>query len=136
MKSNIFKNPDAPPTNFIEYMMKLHKGYDFKKAFERGIFYPCTICDGDGRVHDPADRDPVEGYKLAPLYKCKKCDGSGYGTEDEYWKLYQTIVEQNKIEIQRLERDNKTLTSLLKKINPAELALIYRVTGTDLSNIR
>ncbi len=40
------------------------------------IKYPCWICNGRGKIKDPEyDRDPVEGYKMAPLVKCNLCNG-------------------------------------------------------------
>lgn len=40
------------------------------------IKYPCWVCGGDGKIKDPEyERDPVEGYKMAPLVKCNFCNG-------------------------------------------------------------
>ena len=134
MKNNIFKNPENPPANFVEYMMKLHSGWIFQDALKRGIFYPCQECNGTGRMIDP---QYIPCYESRTEYiDCTYCNATGHGKEETYFEAYKVVVEQNKKAIQALKKDNETLTSLLKKINPEELALIYRVTGTDLSNIR
>lgn len=55
-------------------------------------FWPCTYCDGRGWYYDPADRDVIEGYKLAPRHKCGNCQGTGKGTKEAVKDLYDGIV--------------------------------------------
>lgn len=43
----------------------------------------CFVCNGRGSDYCWADRDPVEGYKLAPKHTCLFCDGRGMVPDDD-----------------------------------------------------
>lgn len=38
---------------------------------------PCPRCDGYGKHYRDEDRDPYEGWKMASMYPCERCGGSG-----------------------------------------------------------
>lgn len=62
-------------------------------------FWPCIPCSGRGWYHDPTDRCPVEGYKLAPTYKCQACAGTGRGTKEAVKAIYDEIVAKFRAEL-------------------------------------
>jgi hypothetical protein len=91
--------------------------------------WPCVECCGRGVVRRFEDRDPIEGYKLAPLYKCGSCNGTGKGGRDviaaEFrellakWrrelKAYRELQKLRRSAAKKLTRKEKIAVGLLKK---------------------
>jgi hypothetical protein len=79
--------PKKPYDSFYDYVMAQRQRCSHDRA------YPCFNCDGRGKVRDPKDRDPYEGYKLAPWYTCNTCNGSGESSRSVYKAMYKKTID-------------------------------------------
>ena len=88
--------------------------------------YLCEKCEGRGRYRKNEDRDPYEGWKLAPWYKCEKCNGTGEGTKEEFMEWYEK--EQGarlKYKAKLKERDTRR-KNIRSKLTKSEIEFIKR----------
>lgn len=83
-------------------------------------WWPCIICASGGRVRDPADRDPVEGYKLAPWYKCEACQGKGQTCKETFKAFYDEEVRKYKVALADYREGYKHWRKALSKLNRQE----------------
>lgn len=90
------------------------------KRVDSPNFWPCIECSGGGRVRDPADRDPVEGYKLAPWHKCSLCKGTGKGTKEAIKAIYDKAVADYRAARDKFDRLTKARRQALKKLTKEE----------------
>lgn len=80
--------PKPPFKSFKEF--RLHTVEKSSKHHKTGkkAQYPCTRCDGYGKHYRDEDRDPYEGWKMASMHHCERCNGTGdvgfRGLADEY----------------------------------------------------
>jgi len=86
--------------------------------------YPCLLCDASGGYHDPKDRDPMEGYKLAPRYKCKKCHGTGVGTKEELVAHYKKEIADYKATLERYKYKIARFNELTVKLSEDDLKIL------------
>lgn len=85
------EKPKRPYKNFSDFRIYQHRG-DQKKLQDIN-FYPCLFCEGYGKVRNIDDCDPIEGYKLAPWYKCSQCKGTGRSSRKEFRKAYYEVMQ-------------------------------------------
>lgn len=88
--------------------------------------WPCPTCYGTGKVRDPAERCPIEGYKMADWYTCTSCGGSGETNKEHIQQIYK--VHQNKYQEKKAEyeRDLALYQSICKKLNSDEIDYIRK----------
>lgn len=81
----------------------------------------CPGCNGHGKQRDIKDLDPVEGYKLAPYYKCFMCKGEGviipnnnkrYTACVAYWEVYNKFLDD---EAKKENHDRLNKAKLIKQ---------------------
>lgn len=96
---------------------------DTKRILDR-TDYPCFRCGGKGKIRKAEDRDPVEGYKLAPWHECGKCEGKGKAHSAEYEPIVEselaTTEEATKVYEKFLEKFN----SVMEKIEPEDVEFL------------
>jgi hypothetical protein len=81
--------PKRPYANFDAFLTEYRRRWRGSKEDQ----LPCSHCYGSGKVHRDEDRDPIEGWKLAPLYTCDPCGGSGKTTIWAVKALYQGAID-------------------------------------------
>lgn len=82
--------PPRPYKNVLDFWDSYRGTYKGPKE----SLYPCPMCYGSGKVKKFEDRDPVEGYKLAPTYPCDVCAGSGKRPAREIEQVYKTMMAE------------------------------------------
>jgi len=102
---------------------KMHISFNNKK-FERRNAFPCLACSGFGWNRDEKDRDPIEGYKLAPKYKCHACDGTGVGSKAAFMEWYDKRMAEYKKELEEYKRKIKRFKELQKIISREDMDII------------
>jgi hypothetical protein len=82
------------PTEYLK-LQKISPKPNYHEFLEnhdaRGTRIKCPVCAGFGKIRNPDERDPIEGYKMAALYDCTECNGEGYLSE----QLSQSIYDMN-----------------------------------------
>lgn len=90
----------------------------------------CFVCEGHGKAYVFADRDCIEGYKMANKHTCLFCEGTGkiLRTDPRYVGarayLRATRGQKRRAESKRLrqEADRAKLVENAKaKLTPAEM---------------
>lgn len=106
--------------------------HEFVKEYQgiAGCRIRCHICNGSGKVRNSAERDPIEGYKMANWYSCENCDGEGYLSEEESRKLFDVYV----VLWMATCEDRQKYNDLARKIN-AKLT-ISGITESEWNFIR
>lgn len=92
--------------------------------------YPCIYCRGLGSYHKVEDRDCIEGYKLAPSYKCNACKGTGLGSKGSFMDEYNKQVEIYNREVKEYKSQLDKLKALKAKMDKDDFKIIalYGVT--------
>lgn len=75
----------------------------------------CPDCEGTGKAYDWADRDPIEGWKMASKKTCQTCKGHGVLSYYEFGhdyikeqdKFYRDLEKENMLRDRRREIQNK-----------------------------
>lgn len=88
--------------------------------------WPCPNCRGKGKVRDPNDCDPVEGYKLAGWHKCTYCNGSGETTKDVIKGIYQEELAVYRAAMKVYHEDMKIFRSILDKLSNDEIKFLEK----------
>jgi hypothetical protein len=60
-------------------------------------------CDGAGGGYDWKDRDPIEGWKMAPRHECWFCNGRGFITHDDI-RFSAVVQYYNELEAAELRK--------------------------------
>lgn len=97
--------------------------------------WACTECAGLGWNYDPDEQpDPVEGYKLCRRLKCKSCNHTGINENDRgyYEKLYDSIVRQNQLDIDKWHEYTCRYQELLNRLGLSNILEIKELTGFEL----
>lgn len=90
----------------------------------------CFVCDGDGKAYLLADRDCIEGYKMANKHTCLFCEGTGkiLRTDPRYVgaRAYLRAVrgQKRRAESKRLRQEAdraKLIENAKAKLTPAEM---------------
>ena len=58
--------------------------------------FPCLACGGKGGFYDECDNDPVEGYKMATLHRCRSCNGTRLGSKAAFKEHYKHHIDKYK----------------------------------------
>ena len=85
---DLTKLPKRPYKNFDDFYKKNILGCN------KDVEWPCFLCDGYKKIHHWEDRDPYEGYKMAPLYTCHQCNGTGQTTKQQWKDQYKSEIDQ------------------------------------------
>ncbi len=109
-----FQSLEAYRDSFIYFRLK-HKN---------SVEWPCIHCAGRGGYRDPNDCDPVEGYKLAPLYKCKGCKGTGSGPRKDVQKLHRETIDKWKKEKEHWKETREKVLKAMNKLKADDLELL------------
>lgn len=117
----MIEKPQKPYKNFEE-CRRLHSGRYHRDDPE---FIPCLACSGRGHVRDPKDRDLIEGYKLAPWYDCKSCNGTGRGTKKELMDYYRERLADWKERMKRYKYKVARLHELQQMIDEDDFKIIF-----------
>lgn len=122
--------PPRPFKNFDAYVNEWRRRFSDSASKEKEA--PCRTCRGCGRVRKFKDRDPIEGYKLAPWYDCANCQGTG--TEPGGMEALKTIYKADIKDWQ--ERHRKALIILRKqKIALNKVRAVLSREELDLLNL-
>lgn len=73
-----------------------------------------------GRVRDPADRDVIEGYKLAPWHPCQACQSTGDRTKEAIKAIYDKEIRKWKEALEVYRRNYALWRSALRKLTKEE----------------
>ena len=91
----------------------------------------CPNCGGYGRVYNPKDRDPIEGYKLADRVICNECLGSGEWNRDEAKKSYTNAItawkKLHEEEVQYRRRQLMVLKKLRNTFSVTERRILHQM---------
>jgi len=96
--------------------------------------FPCLACHGRGGVRDSADLCPVEGYKMAPLYKCQVCKGSGEGSRKAFMVYYRERNAEHKAAMEVYRRKKTILRELLAFLGEEDLGVLAEHFRGDYSD--
>lgn len=111
------KLPARPYKNLREFIRKRYFLY-------RGCDYPCVSCEGRGRYQNSEDRDPYEGYKLAPWYICEACQGTGEGPRKPVYQEYKNEIDRWKAAVKETLKVRVIIDGIRKKLTPEELKVL------------
>ncbi len=100
--------PKKQYANFAEYCVKVQ----------------CLECRGCGYVCKEEDRDVIEGYKLAPRYKCPSCQGRGVMGRPELKKHYNEYTDKYDQELFQWQETLKLLKTAFKLLSDEQLTAI------------
>lgn len=80
--------PKRPYKSFDHYMAHVRL-----RAVGDWIQYPCTRCDGRGRVIAPGEHpDIIEGYKMSRRITCPLCEGTRGVDRGTRLEMYRAIM--------------------------------------------
>ena len=84
--------------------------------------WPCHLCNGRGRLYDPADHDVYEGYKMASRHvKCGNCAGAGDIGQTRWRAWYHAEMQAWKRDVRVWEEHKQKAEQAIAKLNTAEL---------------
>ena len=101
----------------------------YKKWKRDDSDYPCLNCDGAGTYHKFEDRDIIEGYKLAPLYTCKSCSGSGRGPKEMFKAYYDAEKQKIKAQQQKFDKDLDSFMEAIQVLSPEQIFTLNKMLG-------
>jgi hypothetical protein len=109
IKSDILgKCPKLRYKSYTDYIIKDH----YRK---NGL---CPECVGYGLMYDDADRDCIEGYKLASRkITCTKCGGTGKLTEAQMKIDYKKIRSKDLESIRKYKSKDLSVIKVLRKLS-------------------
>lgn len=108
--------PERPYKSFEDFRrVKCRWIFDKDKELDC-TFYPCQHCGGKGRYRKEEDRDVIEGYKLAPWYKCQACNNTGRGPKEPLVAEYKAAIAKWRKELAEWKVANKKRKSALAKL--------------------
>jgi hypothetical protein len=116
---HVTKIPKKPWATFDDYLFELRRD----NSRSHGEAFPCLVCDGRGQVRREEDYDSMEGWKLAPWYKCTACNGTGEGTREAIrgaWR--KALWEWHEKAVKARER-RKAEMSVIKQLKRAKIDL-------------
>ena len=114
------RRPERRYRSLRDFLVK-QWGWSLREAkLNDPTFWPCIPCSGRGWYYDPADRDVVEGYKLAPRYHCKACAGTGRGTKEAVKAIYDEIVAKFRADLAAWKEAKEHRKSGLSKLTQEE----------------
>ncbi len=103
------------------------------KLPRKGQGYLCPKCRGCGYYYNSSDRDVIEGYKLAPRYKCKMCDETGILTKAAYMRVkgenFKVSMARYKKKLAEYNKKKKVALGALKKLTRLEINYLKTYWG-------
>lgn len=105
------------------HMMKMCAHADKERTYDASYF-PCFACGGKGKIRKPEDRDPVEGYKMAPWHICEKCGGSGEMSQSDYEPILEHYLNDFEARSKRYADDAKRLRDIKNKLDEADIIFL------------
>lgn len=104
---------------------------DFRKQHCRndaqradGTFWPCLLCGGRGWYYDPADHDPIEGYKMADRHPCRAGCDKGRGSKAKCREAYLAHQKMHKAAMTEWNKRRKLLRAAAAKLSNDERAVL------------
>jgi len=82
--------------------------------------WPCLGCEGRGWFYHDDDRDPIEGFKLAPRRKCIACNGTRKGSKEAVKAAYEAIIARWRKEVEAWHEGQALRKSGLAKLTKDE----------------
>ena len=84
--------------------------------------YACPDCGGRKYYYKPEDRDPIEGYKLAPRYRCGLCKATGVVDLKtyKYHARWQDKLHRYEVNLKKYKKVKEIATAALKKLTSKE----------------
>ena len=119
----MIERPTRPWKNLQDAKRDLGNSFRTYKADE----FPCLNCHGRGKYRDQRDSDPIEGYKLAPWYQCRTCDGTGMGSREQFMACYRERMADYRQAIQEYDQQKARFEILREKLSDEELDLLCDV---------
>ncbi len=116
------QKPNKPYKNIHDCRSRIGWLYASKKL-SSSDFWPCFTCLGRGKVYNPEDHDPVEGYKMADIHSCPHCVDGNIGYK-AFKKVYATYVSHHREEVSRWREEKKILELAYRKLTPEEIKVI------------
>lgn len=86
--------------------------------------FPCLACGGRGSYRDIKDLCPIEGYKLAPSYRCRLCDGSCIGFKAAFVEYYKKKINDYKWELTIYQHKIGRFQELKKQLSKADMDIL------------
>jgi len=114
------KRPERRYRSLAEFRVKNWQWSVRESRLLDPTFWPCVLCSGRGWYHNPDDRDPIEGYKLAPAHKCQACAGTGRGTKEAVKAIYDEIVAKFRADLTAWKEAEGHRKSGLSKLTQEE----------------
>lgn len=116
--------PKAPYKTLRDYVVWRYKHTPFGDKLIDVKLWPCQACDGAGRYRKEEDRDCVEGYKMAPWYKCEACGGTQCGPKYLVALAFEVIMADHRKALDEWTRVDRLIRSARKKLTPEERAVL------------
>ncbi len=86
--------------------------------------FPCLTCSGRGGYRDVKDLCPIEGYKMAPFYKCRACDGSCVGSKAAFVEYYRKKIAEYVGELAIYRQKLSRFQELKKQLSKEDLEIL------------
>lgn len=118
--------PKRPYKNLREFVvsyLKYRSAASTQAKLLDPNWWPCFKCDGDGRYRKDEDRDPIEGWKCAPTYRCEACNATGNGSKEHWAGEFKTLMDHFKNRLEDWIRVDRLIRSARKKLTPDERAV-------------
>ena len=132
----MFEKPQKPYKNLEDARLR---SCTWARDLEKDTYlYPCLSCAGRGGVRKGEDCDPIEGYKMAPLYKCENCKGSGFIPRKEFVVWYKGLMAKHRERMRAYKQIQQIIKGALDKLSEQEIKILgdhfqYRETSVDRS---
>lgn len=81
----------------------------------------CSHCGGRGKVRDPRELCPIEGYKMASWYPCLPCSSTGRSTWEQRLVIYQQAQQEYREQLADYKRNADMQSILREKLNDEEM---------------
>lgn len=114
-----YKEPKKPYKNFAHFRKQIGFWANDKTLADMS-YMPCPRCGGRKGVYDKKDYCSVEGYKMAPLHTCDKCNGKGSVPEKELREAYRAEIRRWKEKMTAFKVMQRHRIAALKKLTTEE----------------
>lgn len=114
--------PEARPKRPYTNLEDFRRRFGWVRPMERGdpTFWPCLACEGRGSYQKVEDLDPIEGYKLAPRYRCPACNGTRRSTKKACREAYRQSIHDWQAQVEAWLRTTELQASGLAKLTNDE----------------
>lgn len=109
--------------------------YHCSPNIKEKYLWACHRCSGHGKIKDPKDRCPVEGYKWdADYIPCPLCGGSGQLNREYYEEKFKEYLTNYENSLQLYHREKKLYESIRSKISKEEWEWLCETFEQRISN--